>query len=120
MCSGSEAGSYLRLIDFVYHPTLVVSVIKKKRRRGTHQLLHSNVKRFRGGLVFKAHRLLCHSTLGLRVIKKKKRHAPGIMPMAVRKPCKVTPVILHGVVSPYTGLYPQRGGSTHPESCRWP
>jgi len=22
MCSGSEAGSYLRLIDFVYHSTL--------------------------------------------------------------------------------------------------
>jgi len=28
---------------------------------------------FRGGLVFKAHRLLYHSTLGLRVIKKKKK-----------------------------------------------
>ena len=28
-------------------------------------------KRFRGWLVFKAHRLLYHSTLGLRVIKKK-------------------------------------------------
>ena len=27
---------------------------------------------FRGGLVFKTHRLLYHSTLGLRVIKKKK------------------------------------------------
>jgi len=32
MCSGSEAGSYLRLIDFVYHSTLGLSVIKKKRR----------------------------------------------------------------------------------------
>ena len=31
------------------------------------------MKRFRGGLVFKAHRLLYHSTLGLRVIKKKKK-----------------------------------------------
>jgi len=31
------------------------------------------VKRFRGGLVFKAHRLLYHSTLGFRVIKKKKK-----------------------------------------------
>jgi len=31
------------------------------------------VKRFRGGLVFKAHRLFYHSTLGLRVIKKKRR-----------------------------------------------
>jgi len=33
MCSGSEAGSYLRLIDFVYHPTLGVRVIKKKRKK---------------------------------------------------------------------------------------
>jgi len=31
-----------------------------------------NVKRFRGGLVFKAHRWFHHSTLGSRVIKKKK------------------------------------------------
>jgi len=31
------------------------------------------VKRFRSGLVFKAHRLLYHSTLGLRVIKKEKK-----------------------------------------------
>jgi len=31
------------------------------------------VQRFRGGLVFEAHRLLYHSTLGLRVIEKKKR-----------------------------------------------
>jgi hypothetical protein len=30
-------------------------------------------ERFRGGPVFKAHRLLYHSTLGPRVIKKKKR-----------------------------------------------
>jgi len=29
------------------------------------------VKRFRGGLVFKAHRLLYHSTPALRVIKKR-------------------------------------------------
>ena len=35
-------------------------------------MLHRNVQRFRGGLVFKAHRLLYHSTLGLRVKKKKK------------------------------------------------
>jgi len=33
---------------------------------------YRNVKRFRGGLVYEAHRLLYHSTLGLRVIKKKK------------------------------------------------
>jgi len=34
MRSGSEAGSYLRLIDFLYHSTLGVRVIKKKRRVG--------------------------------------------------------------------------------------
>jgi len=32
-----------------------------------------NVQRFRGGLVFEAHRLVYHSTLGLRVIKQKKK-----------------------------------------------
>jgi len=120
MCSGSEAGSYLRLIHFVYHSTLGVRVIKKKKKRGaplgpppphprrrgdnlngfkdfraangssqgqnlslTGLFVPSslgstsqNVQRFRGGLVFKTHRLLYHSTLGLRVIKKKKRGVP--------------------------------------------
>jgi len=32
MCSGSEEGSYLRLIDFVYHSTLGLTVIKKKKK----------------------------------------------------------------------------------------
>jgi len=32
MCSGSEEGSYLRLIDFVYHSNLGLRVIKKRRR----------------------------------------------------------------------------------------
>jgi len=31
MCSGSEAGSHLRLIYFVYYSTLGLRVIKKKR-----------------------------------------------------------------------------------------
>ena len=31
---GSEAGSYLRLIDFGYHSTLGLRVIKKKRVGG--------------------------------------------------------------------------------------
>jgi len=34
---------------------------------------HVNVLWYRGGLVFKAHRLLYHSTLGSRVIKKEKK-----------------------------------------------
>jgi len=33
MCSGFEAGSYLRLIDFVYHSTLGLRVINKKKKR---------------------------------------------------------------------------------------
>ena len=32
MCSGSEAGSYLRLIDFVYHSILGLRVIKKQKK----------------------------------------------------------------------------------------
>ena len=35
-----------------------------------------DVQRFRGGLVFKAYRLLYHATPGLRVIKKKKYNQP--------------------------------------------
>jgi len=35
-----------------------------------------HVKRFRGGLVFKAHRWLYHSTLGSGVIKKEKKSEP--------------------------------------------
>ena len=30
--NGSEAGSYLRLTDFVYHSSLVLRVIKKKKK----------------------------------------------------------------------------------------
>ena len=37
------------------------------------RILCRNVKRFQGGLVVKAHRLLYHSTLGSRVIKQKKK-----------------------------------------------
>ena len=51
------------------------------RRRSRHtplreeQLLSRDVKRFRGGLVFKTHRLVYHSILVLRVIIKKKKVA---------------------------------------------
>ena len=34
-------------------------------------LLRRNVQRFQGGLACKAHRLIYHSTLGLRVVKEK-------------------------------------------------
>ena len=32
MCSGSEAGSYLRIIDSVHHSTLCMGVTKKKKK----------------------------------------------------------------------------------------
>jgi len=75
MCSGSEAGSYLRLMDFVYHSTLGLRVIKKKRKFpcSHHACRPGPYPHIRGGLVFKAHRLVYHSTLGSRVIKKKKK-----------------------------------------------
>jgi len=44
------------------------------------QLLDRNVEWFRGELVFKAHRFLYHSTLGLRVIKKRRRHRSAGVP----------------------------------------
>jgi len=48
--------------------------------------VRGTVQRFRGGLVFKAHRLLYHSTLGLRAIKKKKkrkrRHLRSLLQIA--------------------------------------
>ena len=39
MCSGSEAGSYLRLTDFVYHSTLGLRVIKNIVRQRIPQCL---------------------------------------------------------------------------------
>ena len=44
----------------------------RRRAAGRERLLDRKVQRFRGGLVFKAHRLLYHSTPGFRVIKKKR------------------------------------------------
>ena len=55
------------LFDFDYEVEPILQVCTFEE-----QLLYRNVQRFQGGLVFKAHRLLYHSTLGLRVIKKKK------------------------------------------------
>jgi len=58
--------------------------------------LHRTVQRFRGGLAFKAHSFVYHSTLGLRVIKKKK---------------KVGNVSGQDVVHKLCGLAPYRGTS---------
>ena len=49
-----------------------VSVIKRKLMM-MMMLVYRNVQQFRGGLEFKAHRLLYHSTPGLRVLRRKKK-----------------------------------------------
>jgi len=46
---------------------------------------------YRGGLVFKAHRLLCRSTLGLRVTKKRRR-IPNFAAAVVEEAAQVVPV----------------------------
>ena len=72
------------------------------------QLFRRNVKQLRGGLVSKAHRLLFHSTLGSRIIKKKKNLGAGSRPLdAGRSPatsCSATPrLTLHIYI--YTYIY---------------
>jgi len=63
--SGGEASTRVQEEEVAARVGLVHRAALARRRR-------RKVQRFRGGLVFKAHRLLYHSTLGLRVIKKKK------------------------------------------------
>jgi len=92
MCSGSEEGSYLRLIDScitqlkAQGPSRTCDESNGEEEEGTTHVIPllfnlaslrfkqvRNMQRFRGGLVFEAHRLLYHSTLGLIVIMKKKK-----------------------------------------------
>ena len=55
--------------------------VRPGRLPAIHQELRRNFKRFRGGLVFKVHRLLYHSTLGSRVIKEKKKMHQVMRPL---------------------------------------
>jgi len=64
-------------------PVVVLDLVDA-RRLETGKQLHRNMQRFGGGLVFKAHRLLYHSTLGLRVIKKTRRQAGGWLVAFIR------------------------------------
>jgi len=69
----------------LYHSTLGLRVIKKKKKKQLlpgsqgHNLtltvvyLPYSLDSGRGGLVFKAHRPVFHSTIGLRVIKTKQK-----------------------------------------------
>ena len=45
MCSGSKAGSYLRLIDFVYHSTLGFRVITKRKQQVEDKHIKSEEER---------------------------------------------------------------------------
>ena len=63
MCSGSEAGSYVRRIDFVYHSTLGLRVIKKKKGGCTW----SGLPQFKFPLYLpRAKVRACGSELGIR------------------------------------------------------
>ena len=59
-------------------PLTALSTTPALQPLSQEQMLRRNVKRFRGGIVFKAHGLVYHSTLGLRVIKKKKTSACAV------------------------------------------
>ena len=54
-------------------PHLYIACAKRRLTRIIEQLLSRIMERFRRGLVFKAHGLLYHSTLGSRTIQKKKK-----------------------------------------------
>ena len=66
-----EVTRYLHSVAVLQIDTSPPSAHRNSARVWLGRLIHRNVQRFRGGLVFKAHRLLHHSTLGLRVIKKR-------------------------------------------------
>jgi len=68
VCS-RESHPFIDIVEFHY--------LYREKKQNSYKLkllddTSGNETRFRGGLAFKAHRLLYHSTLGLRVIKKKK------------------------------------------------
>ena len=67
------------------HGLVTGPVQKRNRFNQPFRTAGYEVKRFRGGLVSKAHRLVYHSTLGLRVIKQKKKNfRPDSEPELVR------------------------------------
>jgi len=83
----------LLALALVRHDCSLGEFLDRELYRAVHfsieeQLLSRNAERFRGGLVFKARRLLFHSTLGSRGIQKKKRRAESSadqnVPVAVR------------------------------------
>ena len=98
----SSTINHQRYMALCYTPVQRDS-LRIKRLHGVHR---RNVKRFRGGLVFKADRLLYHSSLGLKVIKKKKKGEAGtgafvdcvrhLSPPALRSVERSSPVLATG------------------------
>ena len=71
-------------------------------------------QRFRGGLVFKAHRRVYHSTLGLRVIKKNKKKEsdlPEVRPKSNHPPEALQKRGTHKTVK--AGFWPCLSGKRH-------
>ena len=59
--------------DSAYENSFISPVTNCEGLSIQDQVLHKKMQRFRGRLVFEAHKLLHHSTLGVRVIKKNKK-----------------------------------------------
>jgi len=72
-----EGGASCRRAGAPSDPSWRTSDVQRWGRRDSPR--GRNVQRFRGGLVFKAHRLLYHATLGSRVIKKKKKAGGSLL-----------------------------------------
>ena len=73
--SGVVSGFRFRVPGFGSRVSDVPAAVRAVQFSIQEQLPSRHVERFRGGLVFKAHRLLYHSTLGSRVIKKRKKRS---------------------------------------------
>jgi len=74
-----------KLLDFWFHDSRH-PLLAEEKQGWVSGMSVAGVRpgvRARGGLVFKAHRLSYHSTLGLRVIKRKKKESPQLLPRAV-------------------------------------
>ena len=82
--------------------------------RGGYVLLHRNVQRFRGGLVFKAHRLWVSLNTRLESNKEEEEEAgapgyPGTKVVRSHQPAPLTPLSIAGG-APANALQEEAGG----------
>ena len=88
MCSGSEAGSCIRLVDFVHHSTLGLRVINKKK----------TYEKNRVDITFKPH-----------AAPKREGVVPGNRMRPKRK-------IRRSTIGLFATLYPGKGGAVYLET----